>query len=132
MQMLRRIIKPVTYSVLTGFFALTLHLPVAQAALVGTEAVVSTSQAQDARMQLRSAFERQDVKQQLLAQGVSPDQIQARVDSLTDAEAVTLAAKMDEMPAGGASAVTVAAIVFLVLLITDLLGYTDIFPFVKK
>jgi len=43
---------------------------------------------------------------------------------------------LQALPAGGdgffATLLIVALIVFLVLLITDIAGYTDIFPFVKS
>jgi hypothetical protein len=58
-----------------------------------------------------------------------------RVDSLSDIEAITVANQIEQLPAGSGAigAVIVASvIVFLVLLITDILGYTDIFPFVKS
>ncbi|MEJ2096307.1 MAG: PA2779 family protein, partial [Deltaproteobacteria bacterium] len=45
------------------------------------------------------------------------------------------AEKVEQLPAAGSSVAWVlglAVLVFLVLLITDILGYTDIFPFVKK
>jgi hypothetical protein len=60
--------------------------------------------------------------------------MQARVDSLTDAEVHALASRLDEYPAGEGfgTLLTVAFLVFLTLLITDILGYTDIFPVVKK
>ncbi len=131
MQALRSIIKPVAVVVMVGFSALTLHVPAAQAGLVGTDAVVNAAHAQDARDHLRTTLDREDVKQALLARGVSTDQIQARVDALTDQEAQQLAANMDQMPAGG-DALALAVFVFLVLLLTDILGFTDIFPFVKK
>lgn len=57
--------------------------------------------------------------------------MKARVDALTDAEAQQLARQLDTMPAGG-NALGVLLTVFLVLLITDLLGWTDVFPFTKK
>jgi hypothetical protein len=59
----------------------------------------------------------------------------ARVDSLSDSEVIEVADKIEQLPAGGGAfgAVIVASvIVFLVLLITDILGYTDVFPFVKS
>jgi hypothetical protein len=67
--------------------------------------------------------------------GVSPEEASARVAALTDAEAADLAARIDAMPAGGqVVGIVVGAIlfVFLVLLLTDLLGLTDVFPFIKK
>jgi hypothetical protein len=131
MTVLRRFINPVSYFVLAAFFAVTLYVPVVQGAIISTDTVVNAMQNQQARDGLRAALEREDVKQQLLAQGVNPDQLQSRIDALTDSEVQQLAATMDQMPAGG-DALGIAVLVFLVLLLTDILGYTDIFPFVKK
>ena len=129
--MFRRLTKPVTFFVVTAFLTVTLYVPFAQAAMVATPAVVNATQSEQTRERLRVTLDREEVKQQLRAQGVSPDQLQARVDALTDAEVQQLAAKMDQLPAGG-DALGIALVVFLVLLLTDILGYTDIFPFVKK
>ena len=57
--------------------------------------------------------------------------MKARVAALTDAEAAELAARLDELPAGGVSILGAILIVFLVLLLTDILGYTKVFPFTK-
>jgi hypothetical protein len=114
-----------------GLLALSLHVPAARAGLVRTDAIVNAHAAADARDALRSALDRADVRQALLERGVHAEQVQARVDALTDAEAQALAASIDQLPAGG-DAIALAVFVFLVLLLTDILGYTDIFPFVKK
>lgn len=127
----RRLTKPVTHFVLLGFLALTLNAPITNAGLIGTETVVNAAHSQQARDQLRAALDRQEVKQQLLARGVNTDELQARVDALTDSEVQQLSASIDTLPAGG-DALGIAVFVFLVLLLTDILGYTDIFPFVKK
>jgi hypothetical protein len=66
--------------------------------------------------------------------GVNPEEAKARVDSLTDQEIAEIAARIDHLPAGGNGIGTIvgaAVLIFLVLLITDILGLTDIFPFVK-
>ena len=130
MQLLRRLTKPVSHLVVLGLLALSLHLPAAHAGMIGTEAVVNAAQAQQNRERLHSALSRDDVQSQLLARGVDPVQIQARVDSLTDEEVQTLATNMDQLPAGG-SVVGALVLIFLVLLLTDLMGLTNIFPFVK-
>jgi len=130
MKLLRRLTKPVSHLVVLGLLALSLHLPAAHAGMVGTEAVVNAAQAQQDRERLRSALSRDDVQAQLLARGVDPAQAQARVDSLTDEEMQTLATHMDQLPAGG-SVVGALVLIFLVLLVTDLLGLTNVFPFVK-
>ena len=130
MDKLRRLTKPVSHLVMLGMLALGLHLPAANAAMVGTEAVVNAAQAQQNRERIVSTLNRDDVKAQLMARGVDPSQVQARLDSLTDEEVQTLAAKMDQLPAGG-DGLGLLVFIFIVLLITDILGYTNIFPFVK-
>jgi hypothetical protein len=80
---------------------------------------------------IAAALERDDVRAQLAAWGVSLDEARARVAALTDAEAADLAARIDALPAGGVDVLGVALVVFLVLLITDILGYTKIFPFTR-
>jgi hypothetical protein len=130
MKLLRRLTKPVSHLVVLGLLALSLHLPAAHAGMIGTEAVINAAQSQQHRERLHSALNRDDVQAQLLARGVDPAQVQARVDSLTDEEMQTLATNMDQLPAGG-SVVGALVLIFLVLLVTDLLGLTNVFPFVK-
>ena len=131
MEILRRLTKPVSHLVVLSLLALNLYLPAAHAGMVGTEAVVNAAQTQQYRERLHSALNRDDVQAQLLARGVDPTQVQARVDSLTDEELQTLATNMDQLPAGGDSIIGALVFIFIVLLITDLLGLTNIFPFVK-
>ena len=130
MEIFRRLTKPVSHLVVLGLLALNLYLPAAHAGMIGTEAVVNAAQAQQNRERLHSALNRDDVKDQLLARGVDPAQVQARLDSLTDEEVQTLATNMDQLPAGG-SVVGALVLIFLVLLVTDLLGLTNVYPFVK-
>jgi hypothetical protein len=87
------------------------------------------------RTQLYSVLERADVQQQLRAHGLSPEQAKARVAAMTDAEAAQLAAQIDSLPAGGdplGALISAVLIVFLVLLLTDILGFTKVFPFTKS
>jgi hypothetical protein len=130
MDRLRRLTKPVSHLVAFGLLALSLHLPAAHAGMIGTEAVVNAAQVQQDRERLRDVFNRDDVKAQLLARGVDPSQVQARVDSLTDQEVLALNGKIDQLPAGG-DGLELLVFIFIVLLITDILGFTNIFPFVK-
>ncbi|HSA89445.1 MAG TPA: PA2779 family protein [Burkholderiales bacterium] len=103
--------------------SLALPLPV-HAGMVATENALE-------RSRIVNLLERADVQAQLQAYGVSPGDVKARVAALTDAEAAELAARIDELPAGGVSVLGAALIVFLVLLLTDILGYTKIFPFTR-
>lgn len=99
----------------------------AYAGIVGTEAVIAGAE----RGQLAGVLQRDDVKVRLQAMGVDPAQVQARVAALSDEEAAQLAAQLDELPAGGADVLVIALVVFLVLLFTDMMGYTKIFPFTR-
>jgi hypothetical protein len=99
--------------------------------MIGTEAVVNAAQAQQYRERLLTVLNRDDVQAQLLARGVDPAQVQARVDSLTDEEMQTLATNMDQLPTGGDGVVGALVLIFIILLITDLMGLTNIFPFVR-
>jgi hypothetical protein len=130
MEKLLRLAKPVSHLVVFGLLALSLPMPAAHAGMIGTEAVINAAQAQQDRERLHQVLSRNDVKTQLIARGVDPAQVQARVDSLTDQEAQILATKMDQLPAGG-DFIDAIIFIFLVLLITDILGFTNVFPFVK-
>jgi len=106
-------------------------LTTANAAVITGTDLVSQQQDQLARDQLVQNLDREDIQKALLAQGVDPQLAKQRVASMTKEEVRLLNQKMDELPAGG-SFVGAAVLVFLVLLFTDIMGYTDIFPFVKK
>jgi hypothetical protein len=105
------------------------------AAMIPTEATINQNKAQEARDHLKSLISREDIRKSLVSQGIDPMEAKTRVDSLSDIEAITVANQIEQLPVGSGAigAVIVASvIVFLVLLITDILGYTDIFPFVKS
>ena len=107
----------------------------AMAALVGTERVFDAERVQNARELIHSLMAREDIQAALVREGIDPREAQARAESLSDAEAVRLAGAIETLPAGGSSlGLIVGAIllVFILLLITDIMGYTDVFPFTKK
>ena len=107
----------------------------AMAALVGTERVFDAEQVQNARELIHGLMAREDIQAALVREGIDPREAQARAESLSDAEAVRLAGAIETLPAGGSSlGIIVGAIllVFILLLITDIMGYTDVFPFTKR
>lgn len=112
----------------------SVYVPVAQAALVGTGQAVQEAQgqlsAQQARDKLSALLQRDDLAAELRAHGVDPLEAQQRVASMTDAEVQQLAGRIEQLPAGG-DVLGVAVLIFLVLLFTDIMGWTNIFPFVK-
>lgn len=105
------------------------------AALIPTEVASDSAKVALAREDIKNFMARQDSQNLLIAKGISPEEAKARIDSLTDAEVLMVSQHIESMPAGGnAVGVIVGAIllVFIILLITDLLGLTNVFPFVKK
>lgn len=107
----------------------------ALAALIPTEVASDSAKVALARDNIKDFMARQDSQNLLIAKGISPEEAKARIDSLTDAEALMVSQHIESMPAGGnAVGIIVGAIllVFIILLITDLLGLTNVFPFVKK
>lgn len=106
-------------------------MPAAQAGVVGTDAAVQTIEHEQARDKVETFLARDDVQEQLIAQGVDPIEAQQRVDSLTPAETRQLAGRIDELPAGGTDIVGALLFVFVLLLLTDLLGLTNIFPWTR-
>ncbi|MDN3554769.1 PA2779 family protein [Halomonas maura] len=98
--------------------------------LVGTTAVLDAASTRSDRAKIREVLARDDVQQQLLVQGVSPTEVEARVAALSDEEARQMAERLDQLPAG-ASVVGVLFAVFVILLVTDILGLTDVYPFTR-
>lgn len=121
--------------VLTVSFAFAFVMP-GRAAMVDTEAVLKARDVASARQQVRVYLQRDAVAAQLEAWSVPARQARARVDAMTDEEILELARRIESMPAGGVDALTaifiVSVIAFGTLLVTDLLGITDVFPFIKK
>lgn len=115
-------------------FASLVAAPAAQAGIVGTEqafagAAVTTLDAE--RTKLVDSLARADVQAALVARGVDPQAVVDRVAALSDEEVRMLNQRMDQMPAGG-DVLGVLFAVFIILLITDLIGWTNVFPFTKK
>ena len=109
----------------------------AQAKMVTTDQVIERADPADDRQRVESFLLREDVQRQFVLLGIDPQEAASRVASLSNEEIQQIAGRLDELPAGegaGAIGVIVGAIliIFLVLLVTDLLGLTDVFPFVKK
>jgi hypothetical protein len=104
---------------------IALPLPT-QAAMLATDNALSTGQ----RERVNQTLERADVRARLAQLGVNADDVKARVAALSDDEVAQIAGKMDALPAGG-DLLGAVVLIFLVLLITDILGFTKVFPFTK-
>lgn len=119
----------VTVITLFGFVAATLVVPVAQAEIITTGAYVEQVQSDAQREKVADMLQRDDVRAQMLAMGVDPSNVEARLAGLSDMEVQQLAGQMESLPAG-AGIVEVLLFVVLVFVILDIAGVTDVFPFI--
>jgi hypothetical protein len=101
----------------------------AQAAMIGNEQIVNQNLTYQTRDGLQQLFAQETARQQLQAWGISPDQIKSRIDSLTDAELARINQQVNDLHAGG-SVLGILLVIFIVFVITDVIGATDIFPFI--
>jgi hypothetical protein len=103
--------------------------------MITAETVLDAGRVSEARAYVNSVLSREEVKAALVAQGIDVREATMRTHALSDAEILAIADRMESLPAGGSTGETiiiVSLVIFVVLLVTDIMGYTDLFPFVKK
>jgi hypothetical protein len=129
--MIHPIKKVFVHALITSFmfvgFAQT-----AQASIITTEQVVAVANAEQNRAKVMSTFTRADVQAELQKMGIDTDEAKARVAAMTDAETASIANKIDTLPAGGDGILGTLVFIFVVLLVTDILGLTKVFPFTRS
>jgi hypothetical protein len=111
-------------SVLLMFF---IQIAPLQAAMVGNETLMGDI----TRADLIKSLDKAEIQNLLISKGVDPEAAKLRIEQMNDDELASLQQNFQHLPAGAGGLGTVAFI-FVVLLITDMIGATDIFPFVKK
>jgi len=116
---------------MVSMLSLSLWVPSAQAGMVSSEQLIDSQATHPDRERIRALFDRQDVREQLQARGVDANAAAARVDALTDDEVAAINGKLDSLPAGG-DVVGTLVFIFIVLLVTDILGFTKVFPFTRS
>lgn len=127
------IVKRFFYTFLAASIIFTGSIQTVQAAMISAEQVAGSTNASDKdRAKIISALSRADVQQALVERGIDPAQAQGRVAVLTDEEASYMASHIDSAAAGGDGIIGAIVLVFLVLLLTDILGFTKIFPFTRS
>ena len=112
----------------------SLPIGYAQAGMVTTDQVLDAAELEQTREEIIQFLAREDVREQMEALGVDPDEASARAANMTDAEVMQIAGQLEQLPAGqDALGAILGAIVliFVILLVTDILGLTNIFPFVR-
>ena len=115
--------------------AVPVPVNVAQAAMMNTDQVFERQSVADQRARIIDLLRRADVREHMAAMGVDWGEATRRIAALSDDEIARIAGRLDQLPAGqGAVGAVVGAalIIFLVLLVTDILGFTNVFGFVRK
>ena len=135
MNVIRKTMKPT--SICLTVIMLLMFAPVHSvlAAMIGTETVVDTQRGREARNLIHAVLAREDVQTALKSHGIDPLEAEARIDSLSDEEVIRIADQIDQLPEGAGTLefiLIVILVLFLVLVIFDLTGVTDVFPFIKS
>lgn len=131
--MIRFIAKPLSLFLIFSFILLDFTAITAKAGLIETETVINTLQEEKSRSRITAFLNRQEILDVFSKQEIDPLQAKKRVASLTDQEVSEICKVLDQLPAGGdgvGAVVGAVVLIFFVLLITDLLGLTHVFPFV--
>lgn len=127
---LMRSAKPIISLMLSAVFMLTSVTSVfAQGSMVGTNEMIAEQQLSVDRESLKQMLTDQDVQNQLATMGVSPEQVEQRINSLTPSELANFNAQLSTAPTG-AGAAGIIVLFLLVFILTDALCVTHIFNFV--
>jgi hypothetical protein len=110
---------------LVTFCIVSALTPVSQATIIDTRTILA-AQADSPQADVQAFLARGEVREQLIALGVDPDDASGRVAALTGQEVGLLQNHINDLPAGS-SALALLGAVFLVLIILELVGVTNIF-----
>ncbi|MEN8670173.1 MAG: PA2779 family protein [Ketobacter sp.] len=102
----------------------------AQAAMIPTQKMLSDADRESTRAQVLAVLDQQQARDTLLSLGVDPAHVEQRVAEMTADELQAFSTQVEEMQAGG-SVVGFVVLVFVILIVLDLLGTTNIFPAIK-
>lgn len=130
MYTLRVYTRPIAALMTLSMLLLSIWATPAAAAVVGTGELLTEQRADIDRQALNQMLERDDVQQALVDMGVSKQDVQERIQSLTPSELADFKQQLAEAPAGQ-DVVGIIVLFLLVFIVTDMLCATDIFPFVN-
>jgi hypothetical protein len=98
--------------------------------MIGTDSAIARTAAGMDRATLMDEIKKDEVRDEMVRLGVSPEEAEARLAALSDAEVARMIRQMDKDQAG-ADIVGTLATIFIILLVTDLLCFTRIFNFTR-
>ena len=136
MKVIRIWLKPTSIALTILMLLISVPFQSVMAAMIDTETVMDSARGQEARAYLQQLLAREDVQAALIAHGIDPMEAKSRIDALSDDEVIRIADQIDQLPSGGASfigvLIVITLVLFLVLVILDLTGVTDVFPFIRS
>ncbi len=120
--------------ILSFVVSITLFAQVSWAQMASTEAVLEQPVSVSSHEKVSQFVAREDVAKTFETMGVDPAVVEQRIALMSDEEIATISSQIDTLPAGGDFGGLVGAVVFVfvVLLITDILGFTKIFGFTRS
>lgn len=108
----------------------SLHGPqLVRAEMIGVQKLLEVQQRVAKVDKTRDFLQRENVREQLMLLGANPDEVSQRLEALSDNELNLLARHISELPAGAGAEglLVVIGVVFIVLIILDLVGATNVF-----
>ncbi len=117
------------YTLVFMFQLTALNAP-ASAAMISSEALVQAEHRDATETRVLQALSRPDLVRQMEKLGVEPTAARDRVAALTDEELAALDQRLESLPAGG-DVLGALVFVFVLLLVTDILGFTKVYPFTR-
>ncbi len=135
MKVIRKALKPISISLAVIMFLICAPVHSVLAAMIDTETVLDSARGREARDYLHQLLARKDLQDAIIAQGIDTMEARARIDSLSDDEVIRIADQIDQLPAGGGLIELLLVIIllgFITLVVLDLTGVTDVFPFIKS
>jgi hypothetical protein len=133
--MLLKTKKAIIFFLIFSFMLFEFSIQTAKGEIIASETAFAIAKHEDSRARISAFLNRQDVQKAMIQHGVNPEEAQKRVSGLSDEEVLKVAREIEQLPAGGdgvGAIVGAAVFIFVVLLITDLLGLTHVFPFVNR
>ncbi len=116
-------------SFILSVFLINLSFGTATAGMIGNTAIMTQSGQGTERQALIQQLQRSEVREQLLSMGVQPEAVERRIQQLSETEVAQLNRQIADAPAGS-GVIELLVLIFLVFVITDVIGATDIFPFI--
>lgn len=133
--MLQRFMRPISFLLIFSFLLLDFSMHTAKAGMITTDTAIAMATPGGDRAHILAFLDRPEAQKALTQQGIDGAEAKQRVASLSDTEVTKIARALEQLPAGGdgtGAVIGAVLLVFVILLITDIMGLTRVFPFVKR